>query len=270
MKNLSLELSLMLVTSLAACLPLSSQTQQPELQQAIALTEAARFPEAEVAWKRLAQSQPRNPAVHAALAHVLAQQNLLDQAVVEYRKSLALNPHQPDVSLNLGLAEFKQGKFAAAIDPFLAAEQSARTRVLLGMSFYGSRAYGKAVPYLQAAVAADPANAKLHTVLAESCLWSAQYDCAMNQYRSILTADPDSVQSHMLLAQALDALNRSPEAIQELEEAARIAPDEANVHFELGYLYFVAHDYDRAAPQFELELKNNPDNAPGHGLSRRH
>ena len=262
MKNLPLHLSLVLLTSLAVCLPLPSQTLQvAELQQAIALTQASRFPEAEVAWKILAQAQPRNPAVHAALAHVLAQQNFLDQAAAEYRKSLSLNPHQPEISLNLGLAEFKQGKFAAAIAPLLAAKQDPRTVVLLGMSFYGSRAYAKAVPYLQTAVADDPANAKLHTVLAESCLWSAQYDCAMNQYRSILIADPNSVQSHMLLAQALDALNRSPEAIQELEEAVRIAPDEPNVHFELGYLYFVAHDYERATTQFELELKNNPDHA---------
>ena len=261
MKNPSLHLSLILISLLGACLPLPSQTQQPEIQQAIALTQAARYPEAEAAWKKLAEAQPNNPAIHAALAHVLAQQNLLDQAAIEYRKSLTLDPHQPDVSLNLGLAEFKQGKFAAAIDPLLAARQDSRTNVLLGMSFYGSRAYGKAVPYLQTSVAADPTNAKLHTVLAESCLWSAQYDCAMNQYRSILTADPNSVQSHMLLAEALDALNRSPEAIQELEEAARIAPEEPNVHFELGYLYFVAHDYDHAAPQFEFELKNNPDHA---------
>ncbi len=38
-------------------------------------------------------------------------------------------------------------------------------------------------------------------------------------------------------------------------------PNEPNVHFELGYLYFTQHDYEHAAPQFELELKNNPENA---------
>jgi len=259
-KTLSLKL-LLLLSAIAASPPLRSLAPQPDVQQAIALSNAARYPEAEAAWKKLARAQPKNPAIHAALAFTLAQQNLLEAAVTEYRKSLALDPHQPDVSLNLGLAEFKQGKFAAAIEPFLAAEQSPRTRVLLGMSFYGSRAYAKAVPYLQEAVTADPSNPKLRTVLAESCLWSAQYSCAMDQYRSILTADPDSVQSHMLLAQALDALNRSPEAIGELEAAARIGPNEPDLHFELGYLYFVAHDYDRAAPQFELELKNNPDHA---------
>ena len=96
----------------------------------------------------------------------------------------------------------------------------------------------------------------MHSVLAESCFFSKQYDCAMAEYKAILTADPNSVQAHMLMAQALDELNRAPEAIKELEEAARIAPDEPNVHFELGYLYYVAHDYDHAGPQFEMELQN--------------
>ena len=261
MKKSSLHLTLSLLSSFAVCHLLPAQTQPSALRQAIALTQAGRYPEAEAAWKKLARTEPRNSAIHAALAHVLAQQDLLDQAAAEYRKSLSLDPHQPDIALNLGIAEFKQGKFAAAINPLLAARKDSRAGVLLGMSFYGSHAYAKAIPYLQEALAADPANPHLHTVLAESCLWSAHYDCALNEFRSILTADPNSVQSHMLLAQALDALNRSPEAIEELEAAVRISPDEPNVHFELGYLYFVAHDYEHAAPQFEAELKNNPKHA---------
>ncbi len=40
-----------------------------------------------------------------------------------------------------------------------------------------------------------------------------------------------------------------------------MAPNEPNVHFELGYLYCTQHDYERAAAQFELELKNNSANA---------
>jgi tetratricopeptide (TPR) repeat protein len=65
----------------------------------------------------------------------------------------------------------------------------------------------------------------------------------------------------MLLGQALDSLDKRTDAITELETAARIAPSEPDVHFELGYLYFTNHDYERAANQFELELKNNPDHA---------
>jgi predicted Zn-dependent protease len=30
------------------------------------------------------------------------------------------------------------------------------------------------------------------------------------------------------------------------------------LHFELGYLYYTQHDYEKAAQEFQLEIKNNP------------
>jgi predicted Zn-dependent protease len=62
----------------------------------------------------------------------------------------------------------------------------------------------------------------------------------------------------MLLAEALDGMDRTSEAIKELEDAARLVPHEPLLHFELGYLYYKQHDYDRAKPELELEVKNNP------------
>jgi len=102
-------------------------------------------------------------------------QGQLEPATVEYRKSLALNPRQPEVAFNLGLAEFKQGHFNQAIPAFKTAVKlkpgDARGNLLLGMSYYGSRQYALAIPYLQQASQNDPANLELHNVLAHSCLW---------------------------------------------------------------------------------------------------
>ncbi|WP_263382358.1 tetratricopeptide repeat protein [Granulicella arctica] len=254
-----------LCVGIAIVLHLSVLAQGDEFRHAIELTQSGKLPEAELAWNELAKSHPKSAAVHAALGIVLAQEGKFDNAIAEYRRALALNPREPDVSMNLGLAEFKAGRFAEAIEPLLVARnskpQDTRSGLLLGMSYYGTRSYVKAVPYLQAAVDADQTNMELHQVLAQSCFWSANYPCAMTQYKSILTADPNSVQAHMLLGQALDTMNRPADAIAELETAARIAPTEPNVHFELGYLYFTGHDYEKAAFQFEAELKNNPENA---------
>jgi len=239
--------------------------QQDDVRRATELSQAGRPHDAELIWRQLARTHPTNANVHLGLGVTLAQQGNLQEAASEYRRALTLNPNLPDVSFNLGLAEFKQGHFAAAIKPLIAAArekpQDKRSGLLIGMSYFGLHNYAKATPYLQAASAADPSNLELHNVLAQSCLWSAQYACAMAEYKAILGADPDSVQAHMLLGQALDSLDKRTEAIAELETAARIAPNEPNVHFELGYLYFTQHDYERAAPQFELELKNNPESA---------
>jgi tetratricopeptide (TPR) repeat protein len=255
----------LVLSALLVNLPGMARAQQDAFKHAAELTQTGKLHEAEVAWRQLVQAHPTNAAVHSGLGVTLAQEGNLQQAAVEYRKALALNPRMPGISFNLGLAEFKQGHFAAAIKPLMAAAaekpNDKRSGLLVGMSYFGLHQYAKAVPYLQTATISDPSNLELHNVLAQSCLWSAQYACAMDQYKAILNADPDSVQAHMLLGQALDSLDRSAEAIAELETAARIAPNEPNVHFELGYLYYTQHDYERASAQFELELKNNPANA---------
>jgi tetratricopeptide (TPR) repeat protein len=62
----------------------------------------------------------------------------------------------------------------------------------------------------------------------------------------------------MLLAQALDGMGKTTDAIDELEEAARLAPTEPLLHFELGYLYYKQREFDKAIPEFQLEIKNNP------------
>ena len=37
-----------------------------------------------------------------------------------------------------------------------------------------------------------------------------------------------------------------------------ISPNEPVLHFELGYLYYKQRDYDKAIPELQLEIKNNP------------
>ena len=95
--------------------------------------------------------------IHGNLGVTLAQQGKLEPAAAEYRKSLAIKPDQPDVSYNLGVAEFKQGHFSAAIPAFeLVAKEKPedhRSTVLLGMSHFGLRDYAKASQYLQKATA---------------------------------------------------------------------------------------------------------------------
>jgi tetratricopeptide (TPR) repeat protein len=251
--------ALIFLLSFCAVFPLGAQNDLPS--RATELMRAGKFHDAELLWRQLEQQYPKDAGIHGNLGVALAQQGKLEPAAAEYHKSLAIKPDQPDVSYNLGVAEFKQGHFSDAIPAFeiVAKEkpEDHRSTVLLGMSYFGLRDYAKASQYLQKASQDDPSNLELHNVLAQSCLWSRQYECALTEYKSILAVNPDAVQAHMLMAQALDAMGKTEEAIKELE-AARISPNEPVLHFELGYLYYKQRDYDRATPELQLEVKNNP------------
>jgi Flp pilus assembly protein TadD len=250
-------------------LPVAVRAQEASPAEAIALEQQGKLAEAAQAWQEVTRANPRDGAAFASLGVVLAKGQKYPEAAVAYRKALALNPKLPGLQLNLGLAEFKQGHFAAAIDPLKAAVGTESTnspkqlqaRTLLGLSYYGTQRYAEAVKELEPAAAADPANVELHQVLAQSCLWAREYECALAEFKQILQTNPDSAAAHVLSGEALDGLGKTPEAIAEFREAIKASPREPNVHFGLGYLYWKSHQYDDAKREFQAELAIDPGQA---------
>ena len=161
----------------------------------------------------------------------------------------------PGVELDLGLAEFKQGHLKGAIAPFQAAlreqPKSLQARTLLGMTYYGTAQYAEAIPYLRVAAEKSPDNEEMLGVLAQSCLYAKQYECTLEEYKKILTVNPNSAQAHMLAGEAWDGMYEPEKATAEFEAAEKVAPNEPNVHFGLGYLYWKQHRYADAEREFE-------------------
>jgi Flp pilus assembly protein TadD len=84
---------------------------------AINLDQAGKFREAIDAWQAITKANPKDAAAFAALGVDLAREQRYREAAAAYRKALALNPRLTSIQLNLGLAEFKQGRFEQAIPP---------------------------------------------------------------------------------------------------------------------------------------------------------
>ena len=108
------------LTLLLSC-SLHAQTKTPSPADAVTLTQQGKFPEAEQAWRAVLQRNPGDAQAYASLGFVLSRQQKYAQAATAYRKAIALDPKLPGVQLDLGLAEFKQGKLEAAIPPLRAA-----------------------------------------------------------------------------------------------------------------------------------------------------
>ncbi|MGC2662103.1 MAG: tetratricopeptide repeat protein [Bryobacteraceae bacterium] len=197
-----------------------------------------------------------------------AQQNHFPAAIAAYRRAIALNPNLPGIYLNLGLAYFKQGDFQNALSAFAKERDKARSQrvsTLMAMSYFGLGRYKEAADKLASLAAAEPDNAELSYVLAKSYLWSRQFDKAEQLFQQLLIHDPDSAPAHMLLGEALDADEHTAEATVEFELAAKAKPDQPDVHFGLGYLYWKQHRYEDAERQFREELKTNPRSARASG-----
>lgn len=244
----------------------SAQTVDPTgaRANAIALEQRGDNAGAEQAWQTIAKADPRNAEALAHLGLLEARQERLESAIDFYRQAIALNPKLPGLQMNFGLALFKAAQFPDAIRMFSAEIKQhpgdQRLTILLGMSHYGLKDYFVAIPYLRRAADRDPKNVTLRMALARSCLLSEQYQCVSDVHREIRSLDSKVADADMMAAEALDAQQDHDGAAAQAQAAVQANPEEANVHFALGYLRWTKGQWAEAARELEAELQRDPQN----------
>lgn len=198
----------------------------------------------------------------------------------------------------LGELLFKEGKYTAALKEFLKSERlNPDDHILqndLGLTYMYKRKPDLAIPRFKRALALkddySPARNNLGNAYAEK----GQWDKAIEQYeivaQDLLYATPQYPYSNLGLAyyekkdyprsekyylEALKiekdffmalygvgktymAMGRVPEAIQKLETAEGIAPEEPRVHFELGKAYAMNRQYKKAYESYQEVVKLDP------------
>jgi tetratricopeptide (TPR) repeat protein len=263
-------LGTLLTAIVAASILAQAPTSDDDARQgAIAYEQQGDAAKAQNAWEAVLKLHPQDAEAYAHLGLLEARQEHYEEAVVRYRKALALSPEMPGLRLNLGLALFKAGKMKGAADTLLPltkilpadSQEALRVTTLVGLARYGAGDYGGAVPFLKKAVAADAQNLPFRLTLAQSCLWSKQYQCVLDVYREIVTLNENSAEADMLAGQALDEMKDRPGAIEQFRAAVKADPKMPDVHFGLGYLLWAQLKFDEAAKEFETELENNPHHA---------
>jgi tetratricopeptide (TPR) repeat protein len=223
--------------------------------------------ESEAALIALSKAHPTDPMPLAQLGLLEARHERLPQAIVFYRKAMALKPNMPGLRLNLGLALFKNGQYKEALPIFTpmlrsqspSSPERQRLSVLVGMSHYGLAEYQAAVPYLKAAADRDSQNLPLLLTLAHSCLLSKQYPCVLDAYHRMIAQNAESAEADMLVGEALDEMKDTIGATREFRAAVQANPKEPNAHFGLGYLLWTQLQFQEASQEFQAELKNAPD-----------
>ena len=264
---LALAAGIGLILATAECMCQASPARESRRSHALALEQQERLPEAEAAWQEIATANPGDGEAFAHLGLLRARQEHFPQAIVAYRKAVALNAKLPGLRLNLGLAYFKSGDMPSAIatlEPLLRSAppesaEASRLTTLIGLAHYGAGQYPAAIPYLKTAIKADPQNQQFLLYLAQSCLWSKQYPCVLDTYREILSLNAESPEADMLAGEAYDEMKDEANALRQFEAAVQAGPNTPDAHFGYGYLLWRSLKFDEAEKQFRSELKVNPD-----------
>ena len=160
---------------------------------------------------------------------------------------------------------------ALAKDPSYAAAYAGLADAYNLKAFYGFDPTMDAVS--QAKIAAnralqiDDSMAAAHAALAYTeFMWREDWDAAEREFQKASELDDNYVPAHQWFALYLAAKGRMDDAVKQMQFAQLIDPLSPSVHAGLGYMYYLARDYEQAVRQAQVALQLNPNFMVAHAV----
>jgi len=202
-----------------------------------------------------------------------------DDALAELRKAETLSPHEAGILLNIGLVYYRKNDFSSAIEPFSATlrqePNSLQARYLLGLCYFFTNKYGEAVDAL--APLWDRESSKLNYLYVLSIAASKSSNAPLQKraFDQMLAIGQNTPEFHLYLGKAwlaegdtgkaLDEFNAATclerheysRAEAELQRDATIEPDFAYDYEDLGALYVLLSQPEKAEPFFRKAIERN-------------
>ena len=179
-------------------------------------------------------------------------------ALQKFHAAARLDPANPEIQLNLGLALLRAGKLADALAPLQNAARSpassSQAHVLLGVDYFESRQYAKAIDELKSLQNSAQQDRVLY-MLEESYRLTGNKAAARDAFREIDSRFPDSAWTHFLLGSAYENQQQPEKAIAEYREAVNKDQAIPNARFAIGYLYWRQQNPEQARVWLEQEAQ---------------
>jgi tetratricopeptide (TPR) repeat protein len=142
----------------------------------------------------IVEVEPRHHIAHGSLGNIAFDEHRFDDAIVEYKKALELNPGYAQWLNNLGLALDRSGRADEARVQYEAAlacdPRNVEAHHNLGLQFATKGQYGPAIEHFEAALRTDPDLFMVHYNLGLAQLYQGRKDVAIAEFERSLDLNP--------------------------------------------------------------------------------
>jgi tetratricopeptide (TPR) repeat protein len=218
---------------------------------------------AETLSRRAIAVTKNNFVAHNALGSALLEQGRADEAIGEFRETLAIEPRFADAHCNLGNALLQKGRIDEALVQYRAAIESKPDHLLahynLGTLLLQQGSSGGAIAEFQKALEIQPGYTLAHLNLGNALLQQNRANEAIGHYREVLKLQPDSADAHNNLGSALLRVGHVSEAVTQFQSALAIQPTHANAHNNLGDVFLHDGRREDAIFHYRKVLETQPD-----------
>ncbi len=237
---------------------------QDSLTEGLKALDANQPATAEPLLRQAVAAAPNDVSAHFNLALALSMQRKDEEAIAEFRKTLALQPGLYQADLNLGMLLLRNQRPADALPVLKEAadkqndrQKTARANLYYAQALLETGDPADAETHYRAALDLDAKSAAAQGGLAEALLKESKLKEAEEHFRQAAALDPGYRDGLLEVAGAYEKAAMLPEAIAIYQQF----PDNAAAKERLGHLLVDSGKAAAAIPDLELAVKNSPTTA---------
>jgi tetratricopeptide (TPR) repeat protein len=240
----------------------TARSPQEVLKEAISLHQAGKLDQAIDDYRQVLQQYPDMAEVRSDLGAALAGAGRYEEAIAEYRRSLAVKSF-PQVRLNLALAYYKSGKLTEAARELEQVRRDLpnepRPAMLLADCYLRLGENKKVIELLKPLEQANRDDLAVVYMLGTALVRDGQAGSGQILVDRILK-NGDSAEARLLLGTTKLGVNDFSGALADLQRAVELNPELPDVYAFYGIALLSTGDQAGAQGAFERALKADPNN----------
>ncbi len=210
--------------------------------------------------QKVIAEEPNTAYAHFQLAYVFTALKRVDEARVEYERTIAIDPKLSEAYLDLGILLLDKDPRAAVTPLSKAVEMrpsESRPRFLLGVAEERSGDFAKAFDSFEGAVRLDPRDFETIDHLGSLYLQMKRPADAETKFRGALELQPTDARALLGLAQSLDA-QKKPGAADAFRKYLAVQPADAAARARLVHVLMEGQEYDAAIAELDRADAGKP------------
>jgi tetratricopeptide (TPR) repeat protein len=183
------------------------------------------------------------------------------KAEEEFKTAQSLEPDSEEVVLNLARLYAENGDIAHAakiVEAVPAADRSPKMEFALGAAYDQLKQPAEAIAAYRRAVELDPEDARSLDALAQALLKDNQLDEALKQFTELTKADPENTEALVRIGEIQRRQGKYEDALATIRKARKQDSTSLEAAYQEGLLLDVLARYDEAAQVYEKMLEQPP------------
>jgi tetratricopeptide (TPR) repeat protein len=211
-------------------------------------------------FQKIVALQPKSVEDHMVLGQLYTVKHLPDKAEAEFETAQAIEPESEEVVLNLARLYAESGDLQHAVKAIEAVPEDGRTPKMeftLGALYDQLKQPKDAIAAYQRANDLEPGDSQTMDALAQALLSSDQLDEALKQYQALAEANPDDTDALVHIGEIQRRQGKYEEALATIRKARKIDPNSLEAGFNEGLLLDILGRFDEAVQAYQSILDQN-------------